>query len=356
MKICIDCFNDKELKAVAEGLKIKGKCDVCGKEAHVYDTQLSDGIVDIIDDFMNMYKPANEEVKGKNRLNLENELINHWKVFSKSCVYKVKNIIKAIYEHSPETQERFDVNLFDNDVYIPQTVEKEYLMENAILKNHDWSDFTYGIKHKNRYHSSILNKERLDDFLEPLSIDIPAKTKFYRARISNKEGFKSKEMGMPPLENSRSGRIGAEGIPCFYLANDGDTAIKEVRAGAFDYVTIARFVCKKSIKVIDLRLLDNISPFSVSDPVLMAVNYEALIKIKEEVEKPVRVTENNIEYVPIQYICDYIRSKGYNGIIYNSTMSAKGFNLSAFSDEDFKYLDKSVCYVKDIEVYVDKKV
>lgn len=56
-------------------------------------------------------------------------------------------------------------------------------------------------------------------------------------------------MRMPPTEKARPGRIGAEGIPCFYLTNNVDTAIKEVRAGAFDYVTVAKFKLKNNIRL-----------------------------------------------------------------------------------------------------------
>ncbi len=234
-------------------------------------------------------------------------------------------------------------------------LDEEYLLEHAILRNNKWEDFTKSIKYENRYHAHILNEKPLDEFLEALVQEYDAKDTFYRARISDQSGFSSKELGMPPPEKARAGRIGAEGIPCFYLANDKDTAIKEVRAGAFDYVTIAKFKLKHKIKVIDLRLLDDISPLSGVDPVALAVNRETLLKIKEEVEKPVRITENSLEYVPIQYICDYIRSKGYKGIIYGSTMSAKGYNLSAFSDDDFQYKGREIYYIEDLSV-ASKKI
>ncbi len=354
MIICEHCFDDIELKTIVSSHKQTGKCEICGQSAYVYDTENNDSLIDTIDEFMNMYKRADDSIAPQYRLNLEYELIHRWNIFSKACSYNVKKIIRAIYSFSEETKERFDISLFDNDVYIPYSIDNDYLNEHSILKDKSWYDFTYGIKHVNRYHSDILNKKQLDAFLEPLATDFNIDQVFCRSRISGKEGFSQKEMGIPPLEKARAGRIGAEGIPCFYLANDVDTSIKEVRAGAFDYVTVAKYKIIKPLRVIDLRLLDHISPFSISEPAALAINRETLFRIKTEVEKPVRVTENNIEYVPIQFICDYIRSKGYDGIVYNSTMSAKGFNLSAFSASNFKYISKSVYYVKDISVSTEK--
>lgn len=334
--------------------KIIGKCDICGNSSYVYDTSISGELVDVIDDFMNMYKRADDTVPKEERRSLEKELIHEWKIFSNTCSYKVKNILRAIYAFSDETKERFDVSLFDDDVYIPQSLDVKYLIKDSILKQYTWDEFINNIKFENRFHSNILNTKALDAFLLPLVREYPAQSIFFRARISKPKGFSSKEMGMPPIEKARPGRIGAEGIPCFYLANDVDTAIKEVRAGAFDYVTVAKFKLKNNIKVIDLRLLDSISPFSISDPISLAINKEPLLRLKAEVEKPVRVTENAIEYVPVQYFCDYIRSKEYKGIIYNSTMSAKGYNLSAFTDVDFAYVQKHIYYIKDISVEYQK--
>lgn len=354
MKICQDCFCDTELKSMVASHKHLGVCDICGKSSYIYDTSINGELVDVIDDFMNIYSKADDTTPKKLRRNLEKELIDEWKIFSKTCSYKVKNIIKEIYSFSDETKERFDISLFDDEVYIPQVLDEEYLIKNYILQNYTWDEFINNIKYENRYHSKILNTKALDAFLLPLVRDYPAKSTFFRARISDSKGFTSKEMRMPPTEKARPGRIGAEGIPCFYLTNNVDTAIKEVRAGAFDYVTVAKFKLKNNIKVIDLRLLDSISPFSISEPISLAINKEPLLRLKAEVEKPVRVTENAIEYVPIQYFCDYIRSKGYKGIIYNSTMSATGYNLSAFSDVDFAYSRKDVYYIKDITVKFQK--
>lgn len=354
MKICKNCFADIELKTIVSSHRQIGICDICGHEDYIYDTTLNSALIDTIDDFMNIYSRANDDTPQKYRMNLEKELIYNWNIFSISCAYKVKKIVDSIYAFSEDTKKRFDTTLFDGDVYIPYFLNSDYLELHSIIKNKQWDEFTYSIKHINRYHSDILNKEQLDCFLDPLVIDINIGTHFYRSRISDIKGFSASEMGMPPTERARAGRIGAEGIPCFYLANDVDTSIKEVRAGAFDYITVAKYKVKNPIKVVDLRLLDHISPFSISDPATLAINRETLLRIKSEVEKPVRLIENSIEYVPIQFICDYIRSKGYDGIIYSSTMSTTGYNLSAFSSENFKFVSKAVYYIKDISVVSEK--
>ena len=226
MNICENCFDDIELKTIVASHKHFGKCDICGQYAYVYDTTHNDSLIDIIDDFMNIFLKADHSIAPQYKLNLEDELINKWHIFSKNCANHVKKIISAIYSFSEESKERFDTTLFDSDVFIHYALKNDYLNKHSILKNKNWDELTHDIKHVNRYHSDILNKEQLDTFLEPLAVDYNIGREFYRARISGKEGFSKKEMGMPPVEKARAGRIGAEGIPCFYLANDVDTSIK----------------------------------------------------------------------------------------------------------------------------------
>lgn len=350
MKICQNCFCDTEIKSIIASRKTSGVCDVCGSDSYVYDTTTSGDLVDILDDFLNMYKKVQPSVPQELRRNLEKELIYGWHILSPNCEHQVKNIVDSIYSFSNDTRERFDCNLFDDDVYIPQIMDYDCLTKYSILQQFTWDDFTRKIKYDNRYHSEILNTQAFDAFISPLVKIYPANTCFYRARISGNKLLAPKEMRIPPIEKRRAGRIGAEGIPCFYLTNDIDTAIKEVRAGAFDYVTVAKFKLKNEIKVVDLRLLDNISPFSVSDPVSLAINKDTLLMLKSEVEKPIRATENTIEYIPIQYFCDYIRSKDFMGIVYNSTMSTQGYNLSAFSDSYFNLVNRKLYYINNLSV------
>ena len=61
-----------------------------------------------------------------------------------------------------------------------------------------------------------------------------------------------------------------------------------------------------------------------------AINIEHLKRIAEEISKPIR-NHNTLDYIPTQYISDYIKSKGYDGIEYVSVMSDAGKNLAIFN-------------------------
>ncbi|WP_276308804.1 RES family NAD+ phosphorylase [Gardnerella vaginalis] len=53
-------------------------------------------------------------------------------------------------------------------------------------------------------------------------------------------------------------------------------------------------------------------------------------RIAEEISKPIR-NHNTLDYIPTQYISDYIKSKGYDGIEYVSVVSDAVKNLAVFN-------------------------
>lgn len=69
--------------------------------------------------------------------------------------------------------------------------------------------------------------------------------------------------------------------------------------------------------------------------------------IAQEIAKPLR-NDNTLDYLPTQYISDYIRSKGYDGIEYGSTMRKQGFNLAVFDSNLFRCTSTKVYDIQSI--------
>ncbi len=125
------------------------------------------------------------------------------------------------------------------------------------------------------------------------------------------------------------------------------TAISEVRASAFDYVTIGTFAAKrKDIKVVNLSGFDQISPFLYDDELeKFAANRSVFKEIAAEIAKPLRRSDSPLEYLPTQFIAEFIKSEGYNGVEYASTLHQDGSNLAIFDESLFECID-----VKTVEV------
>lgn len=99
--------------------------------------------------------------------------------------------------------------------------------------------------------NNYFKADRFSPFLGYSIKKYPKGTELYRARICNDEkGFQISEMGAPPAHLRKAGRVNPEGIGVLYLTSDEQTALSEVRAGTFDYVTIGTFQLKKEIRVL----------------------------------------------------------------------------------------------------------
>ena len=118
-----------------------------------------------------------------------------------------------------------------------------------MLKNNDWDSFVTEIKTKNRYHSKLINFDILEKYCSFIRKTYKAGDLFYRARVSERNGYPIDEMSAPPAGKSSEGRANARGITCLYVASDVDTTLHEVRAGVFDFVCVGTFRLKKDITV-----------------------------------------------------------------------------------------------------------
>lgn len=283
---------------------------------------------------------------------LKNILSTNWNIFNlkPDCIYKfLTTLLSEKYASQPE--------LFDRPVGIFEIINDDYLQQYSILGKYQWEDFVKEIKQKNRFHTDVINKEILSKLLQSSFKKYRKGSCFYRARICQTEdGFRKKEMGAPPSSKASSGRANPEGISCLYLSNSIDTTLHETRAGVYDYVTVGKFVLQKDIEVVNLSDIDKLSPFSVSDINLIAANILHLNNISADIAKPLRRHESALDYLPTQYICDYIKSQGFAGVEFKSTMYKSGINYAIFDESLFKCTQTKVYDVKSINYDYDQLV
>ena len=116
------------------------------------------------------------------------------------------------------------------------------------------------------------------------------------------------------------------------------TSLHEIRARDYDYVSIGSFFPKKILRVVDLSTIDAISPFNEDNGLgieWFAINMPILKKISYEIAKPLKRQDSDIDYLPTQYIADYIKGLGFDGLCYNSTLNKGGINYAIFNPGDF---------------------
>ena len=263
---------------------------------------------------------------------IKNVLCSQWSIFNLNPdeVYKfLITLLPEKYYDQPA--------LFDEPIGISGSMDEEYMNQYSILGTYQWEDFVKEIREKNRFHTNIINKDILKTILLATCKKYSKGSVFYRARIwKDKHGFDKDNMGAPPALKASAGRANPEGISCLYLADSIDTTLHETRAGVYDCATVAKFRLLKDIEVINLAAIDKISPFQEIDCGLLAINLPHLRKIGYEISKPLRRHDSPLDYLPTQYISDYIKSAGFAGIEYKSTMCKEGLNFAFFDENLFE--------------------
>lgn len=346
MLCCERCFKDAEIKAIIKGGQKKGKCDFCySEDIYVCELNNNEYLKDNFEQLIDVYTPiaviGNEYPREKLDL-LKNILHSHWNIFNLTTDGVYRFLISLLPEKDKEQPE-----LFDGPVGISGSISKEYLEEYSILGTYQWEDFVKEIKEKNRFHTNIIKKNNLKAILLSTRKPYKAGTVFYRARIwTDRQGYDKKHMGAPPAQKASAGRANPEGISCLYLADSIDTTLHETRAGVYDYATVAKFKLLRDIEVVNLAAIDKISPFQELDCNLLAINLPHLRKIEYEISRPLRKHDSTLDYLPTQYISDFIKSEGFAGIEYKSTMCKRGVNFAVF-DESLLECVETVSY--DIE-------
>ena len=357
MFCCSNCFADSEIKAIIDGNKVIGNCDFCGSHnVHVYEIGRDQTLAELFDGLLDVYSPVSDlptDFPREHTGLIKDILFNNWRIFNlkPDVIYRLMTTICSDrYRGQPA--------LFDSPVGIRQSQDHIYLEENSILRNYCWEDFVEGIKRKNRFHSDFFNKDKLYLFLR-CAIKVHHKGEIlYRSRICpSPKGFPRKEMGPPPDDKAKGGRVNPTGISILYLSDSKETTLYEIRAGVYDFVTVGRFKLQKDIEVINLASIDHISPFIGVDYgfdyTQYALNIDHLKMIAQEIAKPLR-NDNSLDYLPTQYISDFIRSKGYDGIEYISTMCRNGSNLAVFDPTLFKCTGTNVYDVRSISYTYDQ--
>ncbi|WP_110955806.1 RES family NAD+ phosphorylase [Anaerosinus massiliensis] len=355
MIFCNKCFKDSEIAGTITRLNKVGKCTTCGHDnVFLYDTDVDKELADLFDELISIYTPSNSLPENYPKADLKlltEELKNTWDIYNglnKSQIYEmITNICKEKYADSPQ--------LFDGLIGISAYKDQDYLKENAILPTNIWRDFVNDLKNKNRFYTKHINTKNLEVFCSYRRKSYKKGDIFFRGRISSEDGFKCSEMSAPPSEKTAAGRANSLGVRCLYLASDMETTVHEVRAGAFDYVTIGKFELTEDVIIVDLRAIDKISPFLPElDCTQYAINKDVLGKINQEMAKPLRRNDSLLEYVPTQYISEFIKSIEYDGIPeyagieYGSTLCAGGYNLAMFYPKIFNCIEAETFRIEEL--------
>jgi len=339
MICCVNCFKDEEIRSIIKSLEMIGNCEVChSTNVSIYDTEENNELKTLFNELLEIYYPLSSLTgnypRGKSQL-LKDELCRNWNIFhlDEEKVYElIRSICADKYKEIPA--------LFDDPIGIPAITNEEYLKNMQLFGLNDWQHFATSIKQESRFHTNILKTNILAKYLKYSVVYLKAGSIFYRARLLTKEKSLSKEeMGAPPNKKAVDGRANPKGISYLYLGQDVETAINEIGASAQDRVFVGTFKLKEAIEIINLLSLSELSPFRLDDITQYAINRNHFRQLGKEIARPVTSKDDVLEYLPTQYIVDFIKSRKYDGIQYPSTKNEGGRNIAIFNEKDLECID-----------------
>lgn len=208
-----------------------------------------------------------------------------------------------------------------------------------------------------KHLKKLIDKNPLLVYKDPLAQDIfdeieskrfpitKIKGKFYRARkVEDSKILDSEELKCPPTGKSNEGRFNHAGQSHLYLANNKETAIREISEGHNSLlIWYQEFDVEKEINDI-LDLSYSFGDISLSSSVL----FLALTEYNDAVYKDGGNLDNwKPDYFLTRYIMDCAKHCGYNGIKYNSTKDGGGHNYVLFYPEKVKLkaIDRPQIYI-----------
>lgn len=178
--------------------------------------------------------------------------------------------------------------------------------------------------------------ERFRNIVDTFTEELTEGMKFYRAQLGRNDDEPncekmlphSKKRMIPWKDKAKEGRINPQGIPCFYMASDLDTAIKEISPKYNEYVSVAEVRIDKKMNIVNM--IDPKAKYfgqgmrSKDDGRQFIRKY-----LNKDFAKPITKTDNRADYVLTQVIAELIKREGYDGIKYMSSVG-EGENIALF--------------------------
>lgn len=312
-RCCAECFGDRGLRKILPTLSPEpGDCSYC----ETSDTTVVDpaALLPLFEMLIDIYI---QDPDGQPLVKL---LRDDWGLFSHTKMDNAhaKDLLGEILDDGEIVRKNF-------------SPRPEYSGNNLS----QWEVLRDEIMHQNRWFlGRPIDLVRLKDLLDYL-IAPELETVWYRARMLADENIlEIKNMGAPPRHLAGHGRANPAGIPYLYLGSMPETAIAELRPHTGDVACVADFTIP-SIRAVDLRNpRQHISPFFLSDMESIGqlrVDIPLLERLGSELTRPVLPRGAAYEYIPTQYLCEFIKNCGFEGVLYRSSVSPAGINLALFN-------------------------
>ena len=337
MACCENCFDDYWLhQYFRENSTKRGNCSYCdSKNARLMPVG---EVARVFEPIFGLYKPIDSDtmMDFEDPLEVGDSLLtlvqDDWGVFSQ----------RLLDSHSDTTL----LERLANANWEKDSGEEKFYVQDLYTRRVSWShetlEFAFGrIVYEigedpddEDVHEAVANE--IGEELAAFEEIIPSGREFFRGRagvafpgVPHSGGG----IGAPPDGQASPGRANAKGVSVLYVAREEKAAVAEMRVRApKGPLSLCKARSLRDLRVLNVNKLPTINPFTAYRESLGSELevWELLRAFGEELCKPVTSDEDPQEYRITQKLCEAIRFRGYDGILYGSTRREGGTNLVVF--------------------------
>jgi len=338
MNVCSNCFNELELQAFINTSLVNDNCDACNsREVKTLDiNELLDFLSELFSNFELQASgtPLIELIQGNwsffRTIEIGQTILNEALHRTGGAIYASDQNVKF----SKEIQE--NVDYWD-------TLKEELKWSKRFVTNIDL--LTQDLGWDKFFHDSFL---------------LPHTDTLFRARLhhhADSDYFPIDKMTCPPKELVDSGRANSAGIPYLYLSRSPDTPLCELRAALLDELSVGEFKLKEDEA--EIKIVDFTSPTplyrvesAIKSSVAERIKAHLLKKkISADLSRPMRIYDSPVEYIPTQFICEFINVfTGAEGIQFRSSVHRTGKNLVIFNEKKIVCTNVTVRKISAIDL------
>lgn len=271
----------------------------------------------------------------------EKEVINRNRFFAQSAILKEIEKYQEVATYNYKAgHEFYRARIFDKDPNVKFIDNfKKVLKEDG----EDFDSFKdkFSDNEMLNFNISLLNMVKLDFSSEDPYLRTALKA-LKKYKSSNFKGFNKTDSMPPTSDKCTAGRANPEFIRYLYLCEDEATPVYEIKPSIKQNVSLAKLKLKRDVKVYDMTL-----PYTISgDEIVGFFQF-----IGEKFSMP---NYNDLsKYIPTQMIAEKIKSLGFDGIRFNSSLNEGGKNIVLFNVDDCEVISTSLIQVTNIKITTD---
>lgn len=352
-RVCHNCVNEAYLSQCIEERGVVAHCHYCGddEEATITISELADEIEGAFERHYERSSPDPDDFQYA--MLRDKEIDYEWWREGEPVVWAIanaadvrENIAQDVLEvlesrHSVSGSDYFgEEQEFDSESHYEEKGANDYPFRV------EWDSVERSIKERTRFFNREADAffTRLFGNLDQLANrqgqsvvisagpDLEIKS-FYRARafhggvdddIVRALKRPDREIGSPPPQYARAGRMNAQGISVFYGASDPATALAEIRPPVGSRVLVGKFDLARPVRLLDVEALRSVfiegsifNPENIGHLELA----QFLGRLSQRMTMPVMPDDEPKEYLITQMIADFVAQVGdppVDGMLYRS--------------------------------------